>query len=170
MRFRHLGGVCAALALALTGGAALAEDDEALVEFQSLKPNMAMELARATLESFREGGYQVAVVVVDRQGGTQVVIRDRFAGPHTIPTAEGKAWTSVSFRAPTLELDERISAGELSAGLRDIPGALFLGGGLPIEAAGSIVSGVGVSGAPGPDIDQDCAEAGIEAISEFLDF
>jgi len=37
-------------------------------------------------------------------GGTQVMLRDRYAGPHTPDTAERKAWTAVSFRADTLEL------------------------------------------------------------------
>jgi uncharacterized protein GlcG (DUF336 family) len=58
----------------------------------------------------------------------------------------------------------------LSKGLRDVPGALVLGGGVPVESAGSIVGGVGVSGAPGPQIDEGCANAGIAAISEELDF
>lgn len=159
----------ALLALALTGPAS-AEDDEALARFSVLKPDVALELAEATLAACREGGYQIAVTVVDRFGQTQVVLRDRFAGPHTVPTATAKAWTAVSFRGPTLELAGMIDDGTLSAGLRDIPGALFLGGGVPIDAAGSIVGGVGVSGAPGPDIDEDCANAGIEAISDRISF
>lgn len=169
--FTWLKVAATALALGLgTVAPAQAQEEEALASFQTLKPDTALALAKASLESCRAGGYQVAVVVVDRFGEIQVVLRDRFAGPHTVPTAQGKAWTAVSFRAATLELDARLSAGELSRGLRDIPGALFLGGGLPIQAAGSIVGGVGVSGAPQPELDERCAEAGIEAISEVLDF
>jgi uncharacterized protein GlcG (DUF336 family) len=58
----------------------------------------------------------------------------------------------------------------LAFGTRDIPGALMLGGGVPIEAGGSIVGGVGVSGAPGGDADDTCARAGIEAIVDKLEF
>ncbi|MEL6220696.1 MAG: heme-binding protein, partial [Pseudomonadota bacterium] len=43
-------------------------------------------------------------------------------------------------------------------------------GGLPVMSAGSIVGGVGVSGAPEPAIDDDCARAGIDAISDRLEF
>ena len=146
------------------------QSSEALVEFNSLRPSLAVELAQATLANCQDGGYQVAVAVVDRFGQTQVVIRDRFAGAHTVDTATAKAWTASSFRTATLELDQNIEAGTLSKGLRDIPGALVLGGGVPVESAGSIVGAVGVSGAPGPDIDEDCARAGIEAISDRLDF
>lgn len=161
----------AAIALAMMpAGAAQAQDAEALVSFKSMRPALAIELAQAALENCQQGGYQVAVAVVDRFGQTQVVIRDRYAGAHTVDTATAKAWTAASFRTATLELDQSIGEGTLSRGLRDIPGALVLGGGVPVEAAGSIVGVVGVSGAPGPDIDEDCARAGIEAISDRLDF
>lgn len=146
------------------------QDSEALVRFNSMRPDLAVKLAQATLAHCRDGGYQVAVAVVDRFGQTQVVIRDRYAGAHTVDTATAKAWTAVSFRTGTLELDRGIEDGTLSKGLRDVPGALVLGGGVPVESAGSIVGGVGVSGAPGPEIDERCANAGIEAISEELDF
>lgn len=164
---RNLIAACAALALPF---AAMADEEGATVEFETLKPDLAVTLAQATLEACREGGYQVAVAVVDRFGQTQAVIRDRFAGPHTVATATGKAWTSVSFRTATLELDERIEADELSESLRDIPGALMLGGGVPVLSAGSIVAGVGVSGAPDPALDEECAEAGIDAIADELAF
>lgn len=159
----------AAIVAGLTGSPR-ADDSGALAEFSALKPDVAVELAQAALAACRSGGYQVAVTVVDRFGLPQVVIRDRFAGPHTLATSQGKAWTAVSFRGNTLELDRRIGAGELSEGLRSIPGALVLGGGVPVQAAGSIVGGIGISGAPDPAIDAECALAGIKAIADKLDF
>ena len=81
-----------------------------------------------------------------------------------------KAWTAASFRTGTLALDTLIEEGGLSRSLRDVPGALILGGGVPVEAAGSIVGAVGVSGAPGPDIDEECALAGVEAVADQLEF
>ena len=149
---------------------AQSDDAEGLATFQVMTADTALALAQETLESCRAGGYQIAVAVVDRFGQTQVVIRDRFAGPHTVPTATAKAWTAVSFRGETLELDTLISDGDIDGSIRGIPGALFLGGGLPVMSAGSIVGGVGVSGAPEPAIDDDCARAGIDAISDRLEF
>ncbi len=162
----------AALASALAGLSlpSSAEDTPALASFEVMTPDTALTLASATLEACRAEGYQVAVAVLDRFGQTQVLIRDRFAGAHTVPTAMAKAWTAVSFRGETQELDTRIAEGELDAAIRDIPGALFLGGGVPVLSAGSIVGGVGVSGAPAPSLDDDCANAGIEAISDLLEF
>lgn len=82
--------VFAALAALATAAPAAAQVSDALAEFSTLKPDLAVELAQATLASCREGGYQVAVAVVDRFGVPQAIIRDRFAGPHTIDTATAK--------------------------------------------------------------------------------
>jgi uncharacterized protein GlcG (DUF336 family) len=145
-------------------------EEDALVGIKILSPDTALELAQAGLESCRGEGYQVAVAVVDRFGVTQVVLRDRFAGPHTIDTAQRKAWTAVSFRTPTLELEEASEAGGRIAATRHVPGALMLGGGVPVEAAGSIVGGIGISGAPGSDADDTCARDAIDALFDKLSF
>ncbi len=147
-----------------------AHAQDGLVTYKSLGPEVALDLARAALASCRERGYQAAVAVVDRFGVTQVVLRDRFAGAHTVPTATGKAWTAVTFRTNTTELAGISQPGMPQAGLRALPGAVILGGGMVVEAGGSLVGGVGVSGAPGGDADDACAKAGIEAVRDKIDF
>jgi uncharacterized protein GlcG (DUF336 family) len=143
---------------------------EALVTYKSLNPEVALELARAALADCRKRDYQVAVAVVDRFGVTQVMLRDRFAGPHTPATAAGKAWTAVTFRTNTTELNAASQPGSMQAGVRDLPGAVVIGGGVMVDSGGSLVGAVGVSGAPGGDADEACAKAGIEAIRDKLDF
>jgi uncharacterized protein GlcG (DUF336 family) len=145
-------------------------DKHALVTFRSLTLETAMEVAQGALKACRDGGFQVAVAVVDRSGVLQVVLRDRFAGPHTPETARRKAWTAISFRTDTQQLAEATQPGEMVSGVRDIEGALMLGGGVQILSAGSLVGGVGVSGAPGGDSDDACARAGIAAIEDKLAF
>ena len=165
--------VCAALVCgfaAATAAAATARAEEALVTFKVLSPGTALDLAQATLENCRAKGFQVAVVVVDRFGINQVMLRDRFAGPHTPETARRKAWTAISFRADTLELASVTQPGMPASGVRAFAGALMLGGGVPVLAAGSIVAGIGVSGAPGGAEDDACARAGIEAIADKIAF
>jgi uncharacterized protein GlcG (DUF336 family) len=144
--------------------------EEALVAYKSLGPELALDLARAALDNCRSRGYQVAVAVVDRFGVTQVMLRDRFAGPHTPLTASGKAWTAVSFKTSTTDLNAISQPGMMQAGIRNLPGAVIIGGGLIVEAGGSLVGAVGVSGAPGGDADEACAKAGIEAIRDKLEF
>jgi uncharacterized protein GlcG (DUF336 family) len=149
---------------------ASAPAQDALVTFKAMSPETALELARAAFAECRQRGYQVAVAVVDRFGVTQVMLRDRFAGPHTPATAAGKAWTAVSFRTNTSELVAQTQPGSPQAGLRALPGAVVLGGGIMVQAAGTLVGAVGVSGAPGGDADDACARAGIAAVQDKLDF
>lgn len=156
----------AALAAAvLAAPAARAED---LVSFRVMSPALALDLARAALEDCRARGFQVAVAVVDRFGVPQVLLRDTLAGPHTPDTAVAKARTAVSFRAATEELSAATQAGQLNSAIRHIPGYVFLGGGVPVEAGGAIVGGIGISGAPGGAEDDACARAGIAAVEDRL--
>src|SRR5690349_25150362 len=147
-----------------------ARAQDALVTVKILSPELAVDLARAALGDCRSRGYQVAVAVVDRFGVTQVLLRDRFAGPHTPSTASGKAWTAVTFRTSTTELNAISQPGMMQAGIRNLPGAVIVGGGLIVEASGSLAGAVGVSGAPGGDADEACARAGIDAIRDKLEF
>lgn len=143
---------------------------EATFEQAMLTPEAALKAAQAALATCRDNGWQVAVAVVDRGGNTQVVLRDRYAGPHTVPVASGKAWTAVSFRTDTSDLVKITGPGMPQAGLRDVPGATVIGGGVRIEAAGALLAAIGVSGAPGGDADDLCAKAGVAAIRDQLDF
>jgi len=163
--------VCAAIGclVAVAGiGRALAED--ATFQITVMTPETALKVARVSLEACRGKGYQVAVAVVDRMGVPQVMLRDRYAGAHTPDTAFRKAWTAVSFREDTLALSKSTDPDSPQAGARQITSALMLGGGVPIEAGGSIVGGVGISGAPSGQADDECGRAGIEAVSADLEF
>ena len=160
----------AALALIAAAGGAAAEDD-AFVTFQALRPELAQEMAEAALIACRDAGYQVGVTVVDRFGQPQVFLRDRFAGAHVYETSRRKAWTAVSFRTNTTDLAVATGPGTNSSAIRHLSEALPLGGGLMVmEGGGSIVAGIGVSGAPDPDLDDTCAEAGIAAIEDRIAF
>jgi len=160
--------LCVALGLTTP---ALAEDDSPFVSFQVLKPALALQMATVAMQSCRDAGYQVGVTVVDRSGIPQAFVRDQYAGLHVYETSRRKAWTAVSFRTSTSDLAASTAAGQISSGIRHLSQALPLGGGLVVyEGGGSIVAGIGVSGAPGPDIDEDCAAAGIAAIEDQIAF
>lgn len=135
-----------------------------------LTPDTALKAAQAALKKCRDSGFQVAVAVVDRMGVPQVMLRDRYAGAHTPRTARAKAYTAVSFRTNTTELAEATQAGRPSSGVRDVPGVVALGGGLMIDAGGSLLGAIGVSGAPGGKEDDACAAAGIAAIRDDIEF
>lgn len=136
---------------------------------RSLTPEAALKAAQAALAKCRADGFQVSVAVVDRSGITQVLLRDRLAGPHTPDFATNKAWTAVSFKTNTTELEKATRAGQPMSGIRNMPRFASVGGGMTIEAGGSLFGGIGVSGAPGGDADEACAKAGIKAISDDLE-
>ncbi|HEX6317258.1 MAG TPA: heme-binding protein [Burkholderiales bacterium] len=152
-----------ALAFSCTAGA------QATFTLRVLTPETALKAAQAALKKCRDSGYQAAVAVVDRMGVTQVLLRDRFAGPHTVDMAGAKAYTAVSFRTNTSELAEATQAGRAQSGIRHRPGVAAVGGGMMIEAGGSLLGAIGVSGAPGGKEDDACAAAGIEAIREDIE-
>jgi uncharacterized protein GlcG (DUF336 family) len=155
--------------LALGAPAAVAGDD-ALVTYKSLSPETALEAAQAALKKCRDNGFQIAVAVVDRFGQAQVMLRDRYAGLPAPDTAIAKAYTALSFRAATSDLSKAIKSGQMDAGLARLPHVAMLGGGLMIEAGGTLLGGIGVSGAPGGDKDEECARAGLDAIRDRIDF
>ena len=167
MGIRHLVGALTIYALA---GSVQTRAQESLVTHKSLAPAIALDLAQAALADCQQRGYQVAVAVVDRFGVIQVVLRDRYAGPHTPATASGKAWTAATFRNSTSNLFSISQPGMMQAGIRTLPGVVIIGGGLVVESAGTLVGAIGVSGAPGGDADEACAKAGIESIQTKLDF
>ena len=158
----------AALALALVAQASQAQS--ATFETKSLTPETALSAARAALEFCRKAGYQVSVAIVDRAGLAQVFLRDRYAGAQTFDVALNKAWTAASFKISTLSLAQETQAGKPMSGLRSHPRVLAAGGGRVIEAGGTLLGGIGVSGAPGGEADDACAAAGIKAIADALEF
>jgi uncharacterized protein GlcG (DUF336 family) len=161
-----LGVLCAAFAL----GVGVARGQDATYSVKLMTPETALKAAQAALKKCRDDGFQVTVAVVDRSGVTQVVLRDRFAGPHTVDMAIDKAWSAVSFRTPTGELAKATQPGSAQSGIRNRPRVAAVAGGLVIESGGALVGGIGVSGAPGGDRDDVCAKAGIAAIRDSLEF
>ncbi|MFO1302586.1 MAG: heme-binding protein [Burkholderiales bacterium] len=140
-----------------------------LSTFSSLTTGAAQKAAQAAFDKCSKDGYTVAVAVVDRGGVPLVVLRDNLAGAHTVNTAIGKAWSAVSFRTDTNELASTTQAGKPQSGIRDLPNVVAVAGGMMVQAKGGLVGGIGVSGAPGGDIDDVCAKAGLAAISDSLE-
>lgn len=161
--------IVTATCLALAWNPARA-DNHALFSSPSLTPEIALKAVSAALKKCRDDGYQVAVAVVDRAGVTQALLRDRYAGAHTIETARRKAWTAASFRTDTSGIVEFVTENPQQAGILQIGEAMVVGGGRVIEAGGALVGAIGVSGAPNGDIDDTCAAAGVAAIEFDIQF
>lgn len=159
----------AATTLAI-GGTTVGAAADATYTVKLLTPETAWTAAQAAMAHCRKAGHQVAVAVVDRSGLVQVLLRDRYAGPHTLDIAPQKAWTAASFRMSTAALATETQAGRPMSGIRSAPRVMAIGGGLVIEAGGAVLGAIGVSGAPGGEADDACASAGIKAIADAIEF
>jgi len=157
-----------ALLFALTASAGAAEPPPVFSTLQ-LTPETALTAARAALDKCRAAGHQVAVAVVDRAGTLQVLLRDRYAGAHTVDVAPQKAWTAASFRMSTAALAAETQAGKPMSGIRNAPRVMAIAGGQVIEASGMVVGAIGVSGAPGGEADDACALAGVKAVADAIE-
>lgn len=127
-----------------------------------LTVDAATRAARAALDAAEKDGQHVTVTVVDRSGRTKVVLAGDGAGPQTASSSQEKAYTAVSFNAPTSDLAKRVTGP--GATLRDMDGTLFLAGGVPVTVQGSPVAGIGVGGAPDGAMDESYANAGLAAL------
>ncbi len=126
----------------------------------------ATTIAQKAIEACRKEGVQVSVTVVDRAGAPQVMLRDVLAPAISVTISEQKARTAVSFNAKTSALQGRFKE---PGSVAKVDGLIFSAGGVPINAGGRILGGVGVSGAPSGVLDENCADAGIYAIIDELE-
>ena len=142
-----------------------AEEDEAMVvSVKRLTMESALKIAQGSIKACREKGIQVGVTVVDRSGNSQVVLRDVLAPDITLSVSYKKAYTAVSFSAATSALKR-----QAKSSLAHVENMFFGGGGLLIQAGGQILGGVGVSGAPSGETDEECAKKGIKAVIDDLE-
>lgn len=162
--------LCCVTCLGALAYAPLSLAGEGTFAVKMLTPEVAATLGQAAMAHCRRAGYQVAVAIVDRMGVLQFLVRDRFAGPHTVEFATQKAWTAASFKMPTATLAAETQPGKPMSGVRANPHVLAIGGGLVIEAAGSMLGGIGVSGAPGGEADDACALAGLREVADTIEF
>lgn len=137
-----------------------------MVDIKRMSMETALKIAEATIDACREEGVQVAVTVLDRGGHAQAVLRDVLAPDLTLTISKEKAYTAMSFAAATSDLEDRFPTPN---GVGKVEGLVFSAGGVPVTAGGTLLGGVGVSGAPSGETDEKCARAGVEAVSADLE-
>lgn len=157
------GGLLAGLVVYASGAVATG-----LLTTKLLSLDMARQIADSAITACRKDGYQVSVVVTDRSGEPLVVMRDVYSNRYFTQLAHGKANAVIMANTSSAEL--RRNRADMVNELNLLDGVMVLAGGLPVQAAGSLVGAVGVSGAPGGDKDEACARAGIDGVQEELEF
>lgn len=142
------------------------DKNDGVVETGTISAETAMKAAQAALKEAEKQGQRVTIAIVDRSGATRLIVHGDQAGPQTEESAIRKAFTAVSFGQPT----SRLTGGATgdAPNISDIPGTLFLAGGVPVAVDDLAIAGIGVGGAPSGDIDEAIANAGLSAIAGDL--
>jgi uncharacterized protein GlcG (DUF336 family) len=128
---------------------------------------MIKQIAEGAVEACQAKGYAVSVTVVGRDGGILAQIRGDGAAPHTMENSRRKAYTALTFGAPSAEFAKQVATNEGAKQRATLPGIIGIGGGLPIKAGKEVLGGVGISGSPGGN-DEPCSKAGIDRVASML--
>lgn len=126
--------------------------------------SLAMEAASEAVSSCAAQGYNETAVVVDVDGVPIAVLRGDGTGAHTLDSARYKAYTAASFKRDTLALSQNAAI----APLAKLPQVMFFGGGVVVKIGNEVVGAIGASGAPGGNLDDGCAQAGLKKIEDRL--
>ncbi|WP_374029670.1 heme-binding protein [Bdellovibrio bacteriovorus] len=138
----------------------------ATVDEKNITMDAALIISQAAVENCASKGYAVAATVVDASGDTKVTLRNEAAGPHTLDASRRKAYTSASAKQPTSAMLATSQSNPTAQNLGQIDGFLLLGGGIPIRINNIVVGAIGVGGAPGGPLDDQCAQAGIDKLNQ----
>jgi len=128
---------------------------------------MAIAIMQGAIEQCTKDGYKVSVVIVDKAGNVAASIRGDGTNPHTMEFGRLKAYTSRTRGQTSLEF-MKLTSDPANAYLKQIPNTVAVGGGVPIKVGNEVIGAVGVSGAPGGEKDEVCANAGIAKVADAL--
>ena len=166
---KQLHATLAAAAFAVAAFAAPpAQAEGEIIKVRIMSSDLAAKIAQGAVHACRDKGYQASAVVLDRAGNMIAAQRDTLASRYTLEIAERKAGLVVMSGSDSGEM--RKSRGDIRPELNQMRGIIVMDGGVQIRVAGSLVGAVGVSGAPGGDIDAECARSGIDKVRDVLDF
>jgi uncharacterized protein GlcG (DUF336 family) len=171
----HVSIIVVAVAAIIAAGSA-AQAQKGLITQKALSLDMAMAMAQGSLDKCRSMNYKCAITVLDATGRTIIALQDDGANLHRFDVAKKKAYTALVYRRPSKAVVEGWSAKTaepkpLQEGTMPNPpieGTIDMGGGLPINVGNDTIGAIAVSGAPGWDMDEACAKAGIDKVAALL--
>ena len=162
MRLFRLGLIASASILAAAPAFAQAPQVE-----KNISMGMAMAIIQGAIDQCTKDGYKVSVTIVDKGGNVAAQIRGDGTAPHTMEFSRLKAYTARTRNQTSLQTMKMLED-PANAFIRQIPGVVGVGGGVPIRAGNEVIGAVGVSGAPGGEKDEVCANAGIAKVEAAL--
>ena len=135
--------------------------------FKLLPAALAVEAAQTAISTCKGQGYNVTVTITDRSGTPQLLLVGDGSGYLSRDLSRRKAYTSARLRVSTVDFAKRVAGGGFNPAVYDTE-LVMAGGGVPIKVGNDTVGAIGVSGAPGGDKDEACADAGLAKIKDRL--
>jgi uncharacterized protein GlcG (DUF336 family) len=159
------------LAAALAASAAVPAAAQNVITTHRLSAALAAEAVSEAVAACAKEGYKESAVIVDVDGTEQAALRGDGATALSVDITRDKAFTTVMLGA-----NRNQSSGEIAKrletapadGLAKMPGVVLGQGGLLIKVGGEVVGAIGAGGAPGGDLDEACAKAGLDKINDRL--
>jgi len=145
-----------------------------LVTTQKLSAQLANELVGETVATCAKNGHKVVAVVVDLDGVRQALLRGDGAPIHSMDNAYYKAYSIASLGLARKEestkaiADRMAKAAPTTVPQTPLPNVTYAVGGVAIMAGGNTIGGLGVSGAPGGQLDEECARAALAKIKDRM--
>jgi len=153
------------MVLAACGTAAAADAPK------TLPLEQAITVAQAAVAQCKANGYNVTVMVMDPDYATRLVLRSDAAAARTVEIARRKAYTVIKMGMSSGEFGKSVPApktppappvpGAMPPGVNGDDNLITFAGGKQILVGGEVVGALSVSGAPGGDKDEACADAGL---------
>lgn len=134
---------------------------------------LAVKAATEAIATCVSKGYPVSAVVVDPSGVIKLEAKGDHSTIHTSTAAFRKAYTVVTF-GPIFRFDASsafvtlLAKNPSAAAIATLPDIAPLAGGVAIKVGDEVVAALGVSGSPGGDKDEACAQAGVASIKADL--
>jgi len=135
---------------------------------RNISLQLALAIANAAMAQCKADGFDVTAAVVDRAGDLKVLLRADTANPHNADLARRKAYTSRTFKVPSMDVAKRTNGPTELSGQRFLVDIIPLGGGLPINVGNDTIGAIGISGSPNQEGDEKCATAALASVASQL--
>lgn len=147
---------------------------QGVVNRPQLSAALANELVGDTVAICASRGYKVWAVVVNLDGVRIALLRGDGAPIHSQDNGYYKAYSAASItlgrnEGSTKEVADRMAkAAPSTVPFTQLPNITYGQGGVTIKAGGQAIAAIGVSGAPGGQLDEACAREAIAKIQDRI--
>jgi uncharacterized protein GlcG (DUF336 family) len=135
---------------------------------------IANQLVGESVAICAQKNYRVTAAVVDLDGVRQAVLRGDGASIHTVDNAFYKAYSAASLTLGRNEESLHVVATRMAKNppstvpTTPLPNITYGRGGIAIKAGDRIIGGLGVSGAPGGQFDEECGNGALAKVRDQL--